>query len=87
MIFYYTLNIRYCDISKKKIDNIECACATNNVQRSIKDISNYYQNLYDWVIIDYDAEIQIWKSIKFTIISFIFKFDWIRNKFTKIEKD
>ena len=87
MIFYYTLNIRYCDISKKKIDNIECACATNNVQRSIKDISNYYQNLYDWVIIDYDAEIQIWKSIKFTILDFIFKFDWIRNKFTKIEKD
>lgn len=87
MIFYYTLNIRYCDISKKKIDNIECSCATNDVQRSIKDISDYYQNLYDWVIIDYDAEIQIWKSIKFTILDFIFKFDWIRNKFTKIEKD
>lgn len=87
MIFYYTLNIRYCDISKKKIDNIECACATNNVQRSIKDISNYYQNLHDWVIIDCDAKIQIWKSIKFTILGFIFKFDWIRNKFTKIEKD
>ena len=87
MIFYYTLNIRYCDISKKKIDNIECACATTNVQRSIKDISDYYQNLYDWVIIDCDAEIQIWKSIKLTILGFIFKFDWIRNKFTKIEKD
>lgn len=45
MIFYYIFNIRYCDISKKKIDNIEYACATNNVQRSIKDISDYYQNL------------------------------------------
>ena len=87
MIFYYIFNIRYCDISKKKIDNIECACATNNVQRSIKDISDYYQNLYDWAIIDCYAEIQIWKSIKFTILDFIFKFDWIRNKFTKIEKD
>lgn len=87
MIFYYILNIRYCDISKKKIDNIECACATNNIQRSIKDISDYYQNLYDWVIISCDTEIQIWKSIKFTILDFIFKFDWIRNKFTKIEKD
>ena len=87
MIFCYTLNIRYCDISKKKIDNIKCACATNDVQRSIKDISDYYQNLYDWVIIDYDIEIQIWKSIKFTILSFIFKFDLIKNKFTKIEKD
>ena len=61
MIFYYTFNIRYCDISKKKIDNIECICATNDVQRSIKDISDYYQNLYDWVIIDCDVEIQIWK--------------------------
>lgn len=87
MIFYYTLNIRYCDISKKKIDNIECACATNDVQRSIKDISNYYQNLYDWVIIDCDAEIQVWKTIKFTVINFIFKIDWIRNKFVKTEED
>lgn len=59
MIFYYILNIRYCDISKKKINNIECACATNDIQCSIKDISNYYQNLYDCVIIDCDAEIQI----------------------------
>lgn len=87
MIFYYVLNIRYCDISKKKIDNIECACATNNIQRSIKDISNYYQNLYDYVIIDCDAEIQVWKSIKLTILDFIFRFDWIRNKFAKIKKD
>lgn len=87
MISYYILNIRYCDIAKKKIGNLECICTTNDVQRSIKDISDYYQNLYNWVIIDCDAEIQIWKSIKLIILDFIFRIDWIRNKFANIEKD
>lgn len=87
MISFYILNIRYCDISKKKVSNFKCTCATNNVQQSIKDITEYYSNLYNWVIIDCDVEIQVWKSIKLTILDFIFKIDWIRNKFAKIEKD
>ena len=87
MISFYILNIRYCDITKKKVGNIECACATNDVQRSINDISNYYKNLYNWVIINCDAEIQVWKSIKLTILDFIFRIDWIRNKFAKTKED
>ena len=87
MISKYILTITYCDINKKRIDKCICDCITNDVQQSIKDVTKYYTDLYDWVIVDCDAEIQIWQSIKYTILEFIFSSDWIRNKFANIEKD